>query len=237
MGTIIGSILSAVIIASVTFLGLYLTEKSRLTKITDDLFSIWQEWNALHYKKTNMFPNEKADIQLKMKHLLYEAIHIRIVRMSKPQLRLIADSCEELLYYNEANNYWKKCFKKKFDLPEIEAEYRRRYAQFLYQILDYKEGNAQFINALSLKGKNDGQKYINICTYQAWINCIFRSENNRSFDKNIVDKNSLDIRHLYTKALDAADSIERFDLQKSAEGILDEIRRLFESSRHTKLYP
>lgn len=197
METIIGAIITAII----PLIVLYFTEKSRLTTIMDDLFSLKREWNAVRYKKDEAYPNEISDIQLKMKHLLVEVMKIKLVRMSQPQLRLIADTCEDLLYYYEAKKYWKKCFKKKFIIPEIESEYHRRYAQFLYEkLLDYNMGEEEYHKALKLSNDNAGQRYINYSTYISWIYDILESETNILFDKKLLPHNTELIDNCITNA-------------------------------------
>lgn len=197
METIIGAIITAII----TLIVLYFTEKSRLTTIMDDLFSLKREWNTVRYKNEKAYPDEMSDIQLKMKHLLVEVMKINLVRMSQPQLRLIADTCEDLLYYNEAKKYWKKCLKKKFVIPEIESEYHRRYAQFLYEkLLDYNRGEGEYNEAIKLSNDNAGQRYINYSTYISWINDILDSERNILFDKSLLPHNTELLDNCITKA-------------------------------------
>ena len=197
METIIGVIITAII----SLIVLYFTEKSRLTTIMDDLFSLKREWNMVRYKNEKAYPDEMSDIQLKMKHLLVEVMKIKLVRMSQPQLRLIADTCEDLLYYNEARKYWKKCLKKKFVIPEIESEYHRRYAQFLYEkLLDYNSGEEEYKRAIKLSNDNASQRYINYSTYISWIYDIIDSETNILFDKELLPHNTELLDNCITKA-------------------------------------
>jgi len=157
----------------------------------DDLFSLKHEWNMACFKEKETYPNEISNIQLKIKHLLVEVMNIKLVRMSQPQLRLIADTCEDLLYYNEANEYWKKCLMKKFIIPEIESEYHRRYAQFLYEkVLDYNKGDEEYNKAIKLPNDNAGQRYINYFTYISWANDIINSERNILFEKKLLPHNT-----------------------------------------------
>ena len=83
----------------------------------------------------------------------------------------MADCCEEFLYFNEANKYWKKCFSFKFCIKEVESEYHRRYGQFLYHICDFDNGTIEFKKALKLPNDNDGRKYINVFTCIEWALC------------------------------------------------------------------
>lgn len=187
MGAILGTIITIVL----TLLGMYFTEKSRLTTIMDDLFSLKHEWNLARHREKEAYPNEISNIQLKIKHLLIEVMKISLVRMSQPQLRLIADTCEDLLYYDEANKYWKKCLKKKFIIPEIESEYHRRYAQFLYEkLLYYNMGEEEYNKAIKLSNDNAGQRYINYSTYTSWINDILESEKSIHFNKELLPHNT-----------------------------------------------
>lgn len=230
MENIIGPIVSAVIAAIVAFLGLYLTEKNRLTKIIDDLFSLKREWNTIRYKKEKAYPDEIPDIQLKMKHLLVEVMKIRFIRMSQPQLRLVADVCEDLLYYDKAKKYWGKCFKKKFAIPEIKSEYHRRYAQFLYEkVLDYNKGEKEYNKAINLPNENAGQRYINYSTYTSWIHDILDSETNILFNKELLPHNTELLDNCIKKARSVSQGIlnrnqrdscykEIVDLSRKVEG-------------------
>lgn len=162
-----------------TLLGLYLTVKSRTTTVFDKIHTLYRDLMNLKEKKAlnkKVSTNKIASLQLQIKHLLLEVIEtrkFRFLKFSQSQNRMIADCCEELLYYDEAQKYWNRCFSSYFLLAEVESEYHRRYAQFLYNINKNKEGDAEFDKALLLANSNDGRKYINAYTYYQWATSIF----------------------------------------------------------------
>lgn len=174
-------VLISIIALVFTMLGLHFSEKSRLVKISDNIYTLLRQFHELRSEvidsqdrvACNRHNRKLVDVQLQIKHLLIEANKIKFACLSLPQRRLLADTCEDLLYYKEAEKHWKKCLSKRFVSDDIKAEYYRRYAQFLYEINKEKEGCAAYRKALELKNDNDGSIYINVQTYRNWIGDIF----------------------------------------------------------------
>lgn len=159
-----------------------------------------------------------------------EVIETRMFRFfnfSQSQNRMIADCCEELLYYDEAQKYWNRCFSSSFSLAEVESEYHRRYAQFLYHINKSAEGDKEFEKALLLVNSNDGRKYINAFTYYQWGNCIYvLMDNNKSKDSsiNVEDYKELIVEKL-NKAEETFDTIINGQMKRTGKKMLLDFKK------------
>ena len=112
-----------------------LSSQSRLVEMIDKIYELSLQRNSLQCKKsTDLNLQELAEVQLQMKHLLFEIDEsVNPNELSQSQNRLLADSFEELLYYDYAQKYWNLVFEDIFAVPELKAEYYRRYAEFLYK--------------------------------------------------------------------------------------------------------
>ena len=117
-------VVTAINVFGFTLLGSYLAEKSRITSHFDKMFSLYRELRLLkqkpcHPSRIEIRSSEISELQLQIKHLYLEIgnKNIKIApRLTQPQCRMMADCCEEFLYFNEAKKYWKKCFSYGFQL-------------------------------------------------------------------------------------------------------------------------
>lgn len=181
--------------------------------------------------------NELACLQLQAKHLLIEIrrlklVRLRILKLSQPQLRLLADVCEASMYYSDADVFWKHCLKKRFINKEIKAEYYRRYGQFLYDKMnDYKRGKICFDISLDLPNDNNGRSYINYCTYCAWINCILKSDKNNINDMKLFEDNTSLLNNIFSKAGSMIKNIRDQNMWNTCMNGLKEFEELTQKRR------
>lgn len=156
-----------------------LSVRTRLTDLMDKVYDISYERVCLLSNKEEGKYTKIAEKQLRMKHLLFEIDEIAQTEpLSQPQNRLLAESFESLLYYDYAQKYWDRVFEVSFVTPELEAEYQRRYGQFLYVAGDLPQARVAFENSLVLPNDAENRKYINFQTYTCWAESEFRQEKN-----------------------------------------------------------
>lgn len=118
-----------------------MSSRKRLTDLIDKVYDLSYERRCLLLGKEDGKYTKIAEMQLRMKHLLFEIEGIALSEsLLQPQNRLLAESFEDLLYFDYAQKYWSKVFERCFATPELKAEYQRRYGQFLYTIGDYTKG-------------------------------------------------------------------------------------------------
>lgn len=154
-----------------------LSSKSRLTNLTDRVYDLVKERNLLIQKTEKEYLPLLSDVQLQTKHLLFEIDQSSHTEsLTQAQNRLLAETFETLLYYNYAQKYWDKVFKTSFTIPEIKAEYYRRYGQFLYTKHEYEKGEEAFRKSLLLQNDSDEKRYINLQTYTDWSQMEFIRE-------------------------------------------------------------
>lgn len=200
---IVDTIVTAIVAIVIAFFGYYYKEKHRVTELVNTMYSLLREREAM-FNDIVKIPNNLNNIaylQLQVKHLLMEIKGIKIVRLKVPQLRLFAEACEAFLYYDDAKQYWEKCMALKLSMPEVESEYHRRYAQFLYErLLDKVNGDNEYKKAIMLPNNNAGRRYINYSTYVSWINDILTYE---SYSKDLTSSNT----KLLTDCIKEAESL------------------------------
>lgn len=222
-------LISIINILGIGLTGLYLTLKNRTSTLFDKMFSLSKELDALK-KQEKPNTNDISELQLRIKHLMMEVLEMqkwRFPKLTQSQNRLMADCCEALLYYNLAQKYWNRCFSSSFLLAEVESEYHRRYAQFLYQINEYAEGDKEFEKALLLVNSNDGRKYINAFTYYQWGGCInVLMDNNKSKDPsiNVEDYKELIVEKL-NKAEKAFDTIINGQMKRTGKKMILDFKK------------
>lgn len=154
-----------------------LAAKTQLIELVDKVFTLSAERQSLMLKGDKLPYQEIANIQLQMKHLLFEIdLLANIQKFSQSQNRLIADAFEDLLFFDYAQKYWNKVFEDPFAMPEMEAEYNRRYGQFLYKIGDFTHGELAFKKSLLLSNDSDSRIYINFQTYTNWASLEYERE-------------------------------------------------------------
>lgn len=159
-----------------------LSVRTRLTDLMDKVYDISYERVCLLSNKEEGKYTKIAEKQLRMKHLLFEIDEIAQTEpLSQPQNRLLAESFESLLYYDYAQKYWDRVFEVSFVTPELEAEYQRRYGQFLYAIGDFSKGQAAFEKSLALPNDSENRKYINLQTYTDWAEVEFKREEKKYY--------------------------------------------------------
>lgn len=156
-----------------------LSTKSNLTNMVNQVYILVKERHQLLIKgiRESEAVEQISDIQLQIKNLLFEIDQFSgVEKLTQTQSRLLADTFEDFLYYDYAHKYWNKVLFSPFSSIEMEAEYYRRYAQFLYAIQDYQNGDIAFKKSLSLPNDNDGRRYINIQTYTDWATYKFKNK-------------------------------------------------------------
>lgn len=62
--------------------------------------------------------------------------------------------------------YWDRVFEVSFVTPELEAEYQRRYGQFLYTIGGFVKGQTAFEKSLALPNNSN---YVLIALLYGWL--------------------------------------------------------------------
>lgn len=153
-----------------------LSAQARLTELIDKIYVLDIEKNSLKKEKDADF-NKISNVQLQMKHLLFEIDKMTSSQnLSQPQNRLLADTFADFLYYEYAQKYWDRVFDEDFTVPELEAEYYRRYAEFLYSKRDFEGGEVAFRKSLSLANNTDNRRYINHQTLTDWAGLEYRRE-------------------------------------------------------------
>ena len=153
-----------------------LAAQTQLADLIDKIFILSAERQSL-ILKAGKPTQEIANIQLQMKHLLFEIDQMANMQtLSQPQNRLLADTFEDLLFFAYAQKYWNKVFEKPFAMPELAAEHYRRYGQFLYRIGDYTKGISAFEKSLSLPNDTENKLYINFQTYTDWASLEYKRE-------------------------------------------------------------
>lgn len=213
-------IFTTVIVAVFTVLGVYLSERARAIKLFDNMYSLFRQRYEAMCGNSIMRDEKMAFIQLQLKHLLIETRHLNFVRFSPPQLRLLADVCETLMYYEDAKAYWKKCLSKQFFSKEIEAEYYRQYAQFLYKINEDKKGCDTYREAVKmLPNDNDGRLYINVQTYINWIGNVINKSNSYTYKSYHSQQGTPDyfvplVKDLLQDATELSEKIKNCKMQK-----------------------
>lgn len=195
IGPIVEATITAIVAIALAFFGYYYKKKHYIAELVDSMYSLLREREEMFKEIVAQSPkcnlNDIAYLQLQAKHLLMEVRSVKVVKLKIPQLRLFAEICEAFLYFDDAKRYWEKCMTMKFPMAEIESEYHRRYAQFLYEkLLDYSKGEDEYQKALKLPNDNAGQRFINYSTYVSWINDILESETNILFDKTLIPHNT-----------------------------------------------
>lgn len=239
-------LITVVNLVGVTYLGIWLTAKNHTTDTFNKIHELKREREevkkmysqldsaGLQYTK-NELDVKMAELQLQTKHLMMEADNSSFVSLTSSQYRLLADLCKEFLYYDQAKVYWEKCFSLTLPNREIESEYRRAYAQFLYGISEKNEGNQQYENATKLSNDNDGCKYINVTTYVSWINDIMNSERdlyyNKELDSEVIKVNSSQIEGLLQNAKNIASSIHDIGMKKQCNDDIDKANYRYLLSR------
>ena len=155
-----------------------LSAKTRLAELIDKVYTLSQERQTLLSEKKEGDTEKMAEIQLQMKHLLFEIDEMsRFQKLSQAQNRLLAETFGKTLYEDYARKYWSRVFEDEFSVPELEAEYYRRYAQYLYEKGDFKYGEIAFEKSLSvLDNDSDSRRYINSQTYTDWATLEFVRE-------------------------------------------------------------
>lgn len=231
--TLIGVLISFINVFGIALVGLYLTSKARKTKVIDKIFTLYRELRKLKSEERPDL-NDLADLQLQIKHLMLEIMNAQkwsFVKLTQSQNRIMADCCEEFLYYNKANDYWIKCFAKTFQLIEIESEYHRRYAQFLYSIDEFAKGDAEYNKALELPNDNDGRIYINIESYCSWIQCIMDKayELKPSLSKEKYKEINSLIKKLLHQVRKLARNIKDIPMSHTAENKIEDVNKNFVS--------
>ena len=155
---------------------------------------------------------EAEHTPLKMEHRLFDIDQMTDAQpLTQPQNRLVADAFERLLFFDYAQKYWDKVFGEPFDNSEIEAEYYRNYAHFLYRRGDFAGGEAAINKALALPCDSDNKLFSKFLTYTDWALMEYKRE---------VDAYNLDVR----RGLDAP-----FPKLELAYGILGRAKPLLES--------
>ena len=150
-----------------------LSYQTRIANLVDKMYELSAKREEL-MKRTDSL-SAIAEVQLQMKHLLFEIDNLaEYTPLSQPQKRLLADSFEYLLYFDYADKYWTDIFKETFPTPEVEAEYYRRYGQFLYFKGDFEKGKTAMLRSLKLPNNNDSRRYINFHTYIDWANLEYK---------------------------------------------------------------
>lgn len=255
--------IALIVTATISIMSLYRNERSRLIENIDKLYSLINRIEKVRYclglvnirnrQVMKSFPheimincgyqgitndNELAVLQLQAKHLMIEIrrlklVRLRILNLSQPQLRLLADACEAFMYYKDADIIWKRCLKKHFINEEIKAEYYRGYGQFLYsKILDYNQGDTYFRESLKMPDDNIGRCYIKFFTYLTWIDAIIESESNIMNEIDLFEHNTSLLKELFQNARNVAQKnkkrLQRNDCMrelKVRENILNEQRK------------
>ena len=106
----------------------------RMAELIDKVHTLFQERQALLSEKKEGYTMKVAETQLQMKRLLLEIDEMACYqKLSQAQNRLLAEISGEMLYEDYARKYWGRVFEDEFPFPELEAEYYRRYAQYLYE--------------------------------------------------------------------------------------------------------
>ena len=218
-------------IFGISLIGLYLTTKSRVFNSFDKMHSLFRELEDVRKPYLNRKPNHVkiADLQLQIKHIMIQIIELHkwnIIKLSQSQYRMMADCCEEFLYFNDAQRYWEKCFSFKFPIKEIESEYHCRYGQFLYHICDFPNGINEFKKALELDNDGDGRKYINADTNVKWALCTLNAMNNVLCcnPQHDVSDLTLFISEKLNDAERLFNSIKDYGLKKSGLDTIADIR-------------
>ena len=219
-------LVSLVNIFGIALVGLYLTMRSRTTAIFDKIISLKRELNTLRNQKDPNF-NDIAELQLRIKHLMVEVFEMRkwrFPKLSQSQNRLMADCCESFLYFKECDQFWKECFSREFPLLEMESEYRRRYAQYLYHTRNNKKGDIEYKKALELPNDTDGRRYINIETYISWGHDLLRLMSVKCQDAQFTDIELLkiSIADKFTQAHELKFDLEDAELVYNAKKNISE---------------
>lgn len=181
MASIVISVISLLVSMCSTF---YYTRKSnqlsvraRITDLIDKIYNLAYDRICLQLNKEQGYTSKLAEKQLRMKHLLFEIDDLaQNEPLSQSQNRLLAESFDDLLYFDYAQKYWDKVFEKSFVTPELEAEYYRRYGQFLYTTGDYAKAYTIFEKSLTLSNDSENRKIINFQTYTDWAELEFKRE-------------------------------------------------------------
>lgn len=163
----------------------YITVKNNISNYIDQIYDL-QRKLEIEKDKKNIDVKEITSIQLQLKHLLHVVIELEgESNLNQPQCRLLAECFDHMLYYDLAEKYWLKVFEYPFLIPELEAEYYRSYAMFLYKIQKKDVGEDVFKKSLScLMNTTDAHRYINIFTLSIWI-----KEESIFFDENVLKDN------------------------------------------------
>ena len=150
----------------------------RMAELIDKVHTLFQERQALLSEKKEGYTMKVAETQLQMKRLLLEIDEMACFqKLSQAQNRLLAEISGEMLYEDYARKYWGRVFEDEFPFPELEAEYYRRYAQYLYDNGHWEEGETAFEKSLSvLANDSDNKRYINSQTYTDWATLEFVRE-------------------------------------------------------------
>ena len=150
----------------------------RMAELIDKVHTLFQERQALLSEKKEGYTMKVAETQLQMKRLLLEIDEMACFqKLSQAQNRLLAEISGEMLYEDYARKYWGRVFEDEFPFPELEAEYYRRYAQYLYDNGHWEEGETAFEKSLSvLANDSDNKRYINSRTYTEWATLEFVRE-------------------------------------------------------------
>ena len=160
--------------------GLSLKHSLRMAGLIDRVYALSRERGALLSEKKEGYAIKLSETQLQMKRLLLEIDEMACFqKLSQAQNRLLAETFGDLLYEEYARKYWGRVFEDEFPLPELEAEYYRRYAQYLYDHGHREEGETAFEKSLSvLPNDSDNKRYINSQTCTDWAALEFVRERN-----------------------------------------------------------
>ena len=196
-----------------------LSAKTRLAELIDKVYTLSREKRTLMSEKKEGYTMKMAGTQLQMKHLLFEIDEMaRSQKLSQAQNRLLAETFGDMLYEDYARKYWNRVFEDEFPVPELEAEYHRRYGQYLYEKGDFEYGEIAFEKALSvLPNDSDNKRYINSQTYADWATLEFVRES----DTCLLNK---------SRGMETSPTFER------VHAILARVRPLLDSFENHTLY-
>lgn len=216
-----------------TIYNLKLSDKNRIFENITNLFRLKDERDRLLYKlksgqlndaSNNEDINLLSNIQLQMKHILFDIEGRLSSNMNASQYRLLADCCEELLYVGKAMKYWEKTFNCKFPDASIKCEYHRHYGEFLYRRGLITEGDLSYQKALSYEGEVDSRllsrldelRYIHFQTCESWVSSINNTIQMRFQDTPSKDKKEIiKIKDIMYRMFVLANGIKDFNMKRT----------------------
>lgn len=239
------AILLATLIITIVFtiVNLKLSDKNRVFDNISSLFRLRDDRDKMRFNIQRIKQDETShqeaihllsNIQLQMRHILFDIDNRLPSKLNASQYRLLADCCEDLLYVGKAMKYWEKALSCRFPDPAIRCEYYRHFGEFLYRRGLKSEGDESYKKSLYYEGKMDVRlqskldeiKYIHFKTCESWVASIHNSKkmNILSLSPNYIDNaEEQKVQDIHFRMFILANGIKDLDVKSNCLGKLSQM--------------